>query len=146
MSTITANSKVTIAYEGKLDNGEPFKTVSEKSPQTFTVGQHQLPPTLEQALMGLKEGDTKKVRVPPEEGYGARQKMLLHTISRRSLGEKITPKPGMILSMKVNKDGTDHQVPATVMEVSHETVVIDYNHPLAGHHLTYYVTILKVEN
>ena len=52
----------------------------------------------------------------------------------------------MILSLKLEKDGKDHHVPATVMEVDSENVVVDYNHPLAGHHLTYEITILNIVN
>lgn len=146
MTTITENSKVTISYEGKLDNGDLFKNVTEDSPHTFTLGNNEIPPTLENALLGLSVGDTKTVRLSPEEGYGARQKILLHTISKDKFGDKITPKPGMILSLSVDRDGEPHQVPATVMEVSNENVVVDYNHPLAGHHLNYHVKILQIEN
>lgn len=145
MKTIAKNCRVTISFEGKLDNGELFKTVTEKAPQSFMVGNLELPPTLERELMGLSIGDKKSVRVPPEEGYGARQKMLLHTVSRSNFGDKLDPKPGMILSLKIEKDGKEHQVPATIIEVSPQNVVVDYNHPLAGHHLTYHVTILNIE-
>ena len=146
MTSISKNSTITISYIGKLDNGHVFKTVTDESPHTFTIGNHEMPPTLEDALLGLTTGDTKKIRLSPEEGYGARQKILLHTISRESFGDKLAPKPGMILSLKVERDGKDVQVPATVMEVNNETVVVDYNHPLAGHHLTYQVKILSVDN
>lgn len=146
MSQITPNSTITISYTGKLDNGEVFKTVTEEAPLTLTLGNQELPPTLEQQLVGLTTGDTVKMRLTPEEGYGARQKLLLQTIDRNSLGPKITPKPGMILSIAVEKDGEQHQVPATVMEVNDDTIEIDYNHPLAGHHLTYDVTILSIQS
>ncbi|MDJ0624576.1 MAG: FKBP-type peptidyl-prolyl cis-trans isomerase [Desulfocapsaceae bacterium] len=145
MSTITNNSTITIAFIGKLDNGEIFKSVDENSPFTLQLGNQELPPTVENALIGRSAGDIIKVRVSPEEGYGGRQKLLVQKISKKSLGDKIVPKPGMILSLTVSKDGVDHQVPATVMSVAGDMVEIDYNHPLAGHHLNYEVTIIKVE-
>jgi len=144
--TIKENSTITISYVGKLDSGDVFKTVTAEQPLTVTLGNHELPPTLESALLGGSEGDTISVRVTPEEGYGARQKMLVQTLSRETLGDKIVPRPGMILSLKVEKEGQEHQVPATVMEVRDTTLVIDYNHPLAGHHLTYQVTVLRVDS
>lgn len=146
MSQAKNNSTITIIYTGKLDNGEVFKTVTEEAPLTLTLGNQELPPTLENQLIGLTAGDTVKVRLTPEEGYGARQKLLLQTIDRKSLGPKIVPKPGMILSIAVEKDDEQHQVPATVMEVKDDTIEIDYNHPLAGHHLTYNVTILSIQS
>lgn len=146
MAEITNDSTITICYVAKLDNGEIFKTVQEQSPQTIKIGNQELPPTIENGLMGLVDGDTKKIRVPPEEGYGERQKILVQKISRKSLGDKIKPKPGMILSLTVSKNGEDHQVPATVMSVDNDVVEIDYNHPLAGHHLNYEIKVLEVKN
>lgn len=145
MSVINENSTITIIYEGKLDTGDVFKTVGKDAPLTLKLGTQELPPTLENALIGLSAGQSKTVRLSPEEGYGARQKLLVQNLGRESLGNKIIPEPGMILSLKVEKDGEPIQVPATVMEVTGDNVVIDYNHPLAGHHLTYHVTILNVE-
>lgn len=146
MGTISDNSTVTIIYEGKLDNGEIFKVITEDQPLKIQIGNSEVPPTLEKSLLGMSAGQSKTVRITPEETYGPRQKVLLQTVKKSNLGENISPKPGMILSLKVQKEGVEHQIPATVMELKQETVVVDYNHPLAGHHLTFNVTILKVEN
>lgn len=145
MAKIHKNSTITISYMGKLDNGDVFKTVGEDAPLTLSLGKHELPPTLENGLIGFSKGDSVSIRVTPEEGYGSRQKLLVQNISRKSLGDTIVPRPGMILSLKVKKDGHEHQVPATVMEVTDDNIVIDYNHPLAGHHLTYQVKVLAVD-
>jgi FKBP-type peptidyl-prolyl cis-trans isomerase SlpA len=144
MPVVQENSTITITYIGKLDNGEVFKTVNEDNPLTLKLGNQELPPTLEKALIGLQKGQSKTVRVPPEEGYGARQKLLVQNLKRKSLPESIQPKPGMILSLKVEKENETVQVPATVMEVSADSIVVDYNHPLAGHHLVYQVTVVSI--
>lgn len=145
MSTVQEGNKVTLCYVGKLDNGELFKTVEESAPLTVTVGKSEAPPTLDLALRGMKVGEEKSVRVPPDESYGPRQKELLQELPIESFGGKITPKKGMILSLKVNKDGEEHAIPATVIEVDEQNVTVDYNHPLAGHHLTYNIKVLAIE-
>jgi FKBP-type peptidyl-prolyl cis-trans isomerase 2 len=144
MKYIEDTDIATIIYTGTLDNGEVFTTVSEQKPLIISLGKGDAPPTLEQALLGMAVGDKKKIRLPPEEGFGLRRKELLHTVSRKTFANKITPTPGMILSLKIEKDGTEHQVPTTVVEVNNESVVIDYNHPLAGHHLTYDLTVVAI--
>jgi FKBP-type peptidyl-prolyl cis-trans isomerase SlpA len=136
---------VTITYTGKLDNGEVFTTVTDQEPLTLVLGNNDAPPTLEQALLGMAVGDKKSVRLPPEEGFGPRRKDLLHTLNRKSFGSKITPVPGLILSLNIEKDGKPHQVPATIAEVNNDTVVVDYNHPLAGHHLIYNLTVTAID-
>lgn len=145
MSVVQENSTITITYVGKLNNGEVFKTVNEDNPLTLKLGNQELPPTLEKALVGLQTGQSKVVRVSPEEGYGARQKLLVQNLNRKSLPDSIRPIPGMILSLKVEKENETLQVPATVMEVSKDSIVVDYNHPLAGHHLVYHVTVISIQ-
>ena len=144
MSIIAKNDEVKISFTGKLDSGEVFMDVPPENPITITLGNSELPPTVENAVIGMKKGDSKEIRVSPDEGYGHRTKDLLHEVPKKVFGDKIAPKPGMIISQKIEKDGKQHEVPATVIELKGEHVVIDYNHPLAGHHLTYSLTVLDV--
>ncbi len=134
---------VVITATGKLDNGEIFYTIPDNKPMSITLGNSDLPPTLEAILSTMKPGESRKVRVPPEEGYGARQKSLLQTIDSQEMVDRLQPKPGMIISLKAEKDGEIQPIPATVMEVDGSEITIDYNHPLAGHHLNYEVTLLE---
>lgn len=145
MQTIEKNDSVTISFTGTLDNGAEFMTVSKDNPMKVIIGASDLPPTVENGLIGAEVGKTVKVRVTPDEGYGPRQKNLLQTITNPEFIKKINPRPGMIISLKVDKEGQEHQVPATIIEVNDNSVVVDYNHPLAGHHLSYEITVLAVE-
>lgn len=145
MVKVEENDKVAISFIGKLENGEIFKTVGDSEPLIVEMGSSEAPPTLEIALKEMQVGEKKTIRVPPEESYGPRSKDLLQTIEKDTFEGHIDPKPGMIMSLKVNKDGEEHQVPATVIEVDGENVTVDYNHPLAGHHLTYDVTVVSIE-
>lgn len=144
MDTIAEQDMVTLSFTGKLDNGEIFKVVSSEEPLRVTIGQAELPPTVELGIIGLQAGDRTSIRVPPEEGYGPRLKELVQEVPLSSFGNRLTPKPGMVLSRKIEKDGRQHTVPATVVAVGEEYVSIDYNHPAAGHHLTYDITILDI--
>lgn len=142
---IQQNDTVTLAFTGKLDTGDIFTEVSKDNPLAVTIGNLELPPSLESALIGMEVGDTKTVRLSPEEGYGPRHKNLVQVINNSQILEKIRPKPGMVLSLKTEKDGQEHLVPATVLKVTESGIEVDYNHPLAGHHLTYTVTIIGIE-
>ena len=143
---IQPNDTVTLSFTGKLDNGEIFTVVSPDEPLTVTIGNLELPPSVEQALLGMAVGETKKIRIPPEEGFGPRQKELVQVITNREMIDKLKPQPGMILSLKTEKDGQEIMVPATVIRATDSEVEVDYNHPLAGHHLTYIVTIIDIRH
>jgi FKBP-type peptidyl-prolyl cis-trans isomerase 2 len=59
--------------------------------------------------------------------------------------DALQPKPGMVLALKIDKDGVEEKVPATVISVEGSQVTVDYNHPLAGHHLTYELHLLSIQ-
>jgi FKBP-type peptidyl-prolyl cis-trans isomerase 2 len=145
MSIVKEHDTVSLAFVGKLDNGTVFIEYPAGSPMKFKLGNDDLPPTVEMAIVGMKLGETKKIRVDPDEGYGPRLKDLLHEVPAKTFGDRIIPKPGMVLSQKVERDGVEHKVPVTVIEIKNDLVVIDYNHPLAGHHLTYEVTVVGID-
>lgn len=145
MTAIQQDDTVTLIYTGKLDNGQVFGAVTEENPLIVKIGNLDIPPTLEEALLGMKIGASKTVRLSPDEGFGPRQKELVQSIANPEMIQKIKPKKGMVLSLKVDKDGVEHQVPATVISVTDSEIEVDYNHPLAGHHLTYAITVLAIE-
>ena len=138
-------STVTIAVNGLLENGDVFFSVDKNKPLTFSLGNSDLPPTVEEALEAMEVGEVRKVKVTPEEGYGARQKDLLQTIENEELIKRLNPTPGMVVSLRANKDGEEQIIPATVIEVNEGSITVDYNHPLAGHDLTYELELLKKE-
>lgn len=136
---------VTIAVNGLLENGDVFFSVDKNKPLTFSLGNSDLPPTVEEALETMKVGEVRKIKVTPEEGYGARQKDLLQTIENEELIKRLNPIPGMVVSLRANTDGEEQIIPATVLEVNEGSITVDYNHPLAGHDLTYELELLKKE-
>ncbi len=145
MTHPSQNDMVTLAFTGKLDNGEIFISMSEQEPLHTKIGDSDLPPTVEAALLQMTVGERRKVRVPPEEGFGPRQKGLLQTLDNQKMIDTLQPKPGMVLSLKIDKDGVEQKVPATVISVEGSQITVDYNHPLAGHHLTYELTLLDIQ-
>ena len=139
------NDTIVIAVTGTLDNGEVFYVAEKDNPMRVVIGNSSLPPTLEEAISKMVIGDKQKVRVVPEEGYGPRQKDLIQTMDNPEMVKKLQPKAGMIVTLKTTKDGEEFDVPATVIEVDGTQVTVDYNHPLAGHHLTYTIERLAPE-
>lgn len=141
---VEKNDTVLLSFTGKIDNGQIFKEVTADNPLKIIIGNQELPPTVENAITGMKEGEAKKVRITSEEGYGPRLKELIHELPLSTFGDRISPKPGMILSQKIEKDGTQHEIPVTIVEIKNDKVTIDYNHPAAGHDLTYVITVMKI--
>ncbi|HFQ90692.1 MAG TPA: peptidylprolyl isomerase [Desulfobulbus sp.] len=144
MNTVQLTDRVAISYTATLENGEVFERVPPEKPIALAIGSGRVLKAVEAGMLGMRPGETRVFHIQPEDAYGPHFKELLHNVKRSTFAGRIDPKPGMILSLTIEKDGTEQQVPATVVAVGSDTVTIDYNHPLAGKMLTYAVTLHEI--
>jgi FKBP-type peptidyl-prolyl cis-trans isomerase len=71
----SGTSQVAIYYKGYLTNGKLFDQTSigedgKLQPLIFTVGGNQVIPGMEQDILGMKVGGTRRMVIPPSLGYG----------------------------------------------------------------------------
>lgn len=137
MCPVQITDTVLVSYTAKIDSGEVVESVPESKPIPLSIGSGRILKAAEASMLGMEPDETRTVRILPEDAYGPYHKALVHEISAASFGDKIKPRPGMILSLSIEKDGQEQQVPATVLGVNDDTITIDYNHPLAGKAITY---------
>lgn len=145
MKRVEEGDYVGVLYEGLLGNNEVFESTTDTGPLEFQVGEGSVFAGFEKAILGMAENEQKTVDLQPEETYGPKRKELIHTLKRGALGEKISPSPGMLLGMTMEKDGKTLKIPAMVVEVEGDDVTIDFNHPLAGQVLTYKITVKSIK-
>lgn len=145
MKQVEKNNTVTVALIGTLDDGTVFETIEQSDPMVVQLGEEGTPKPIQRILLGMQVGEMRKVSFKAEDGsYGIRRGDLIQEIPKDQFTEKIEPKVGLILSMNVDTAGATHQIPATIVEVKDNSIVIDYNHPLAGHPLNYEITLLEI--
>ena len=105
------------------------------------MGWGAMPPGLEEALIGMKEKDHKVINLAAEQAYGEFDDELLMEVPRSDFGPEVELRPGLVFETE-NEDG--QVVYFIVQEVRPETVLIDFNHPLAGKNLEVSFTIRQV--
>lgn len=132
---------VTFDYTLKID-GEVVESSEGKDPLKYEHGAGVIIPGLESRLVGLMVGDEKSVVIPAKEGYGEINEEAYREIPRASLPEGFTPESGMIIEIQAPDGGA---IPAIVWEVKEESVVLNFNHPLAGKTLQFDVKIVSVK-
>lgn len=137
MKKVAIGDHVIIEYEGMLRNGEIFETSADSGPFEYEVGSGLMPPGFDNALLGMVEGEEKKVTLEPDEAFGSRDENLLHTVKKNVFGENIKPQSGMVLGLTVERDGQKEKIPALITAVKGADVTIDFNHPLAGKTIIY---------
>ncbi|WP_028584482.1 FKBP-type peptidyl-prolyl cis-trans isomerase [Desulfogranum mediterraneum] len=146
MCPVQLTDQILVSYTATLDSGEAVESVPENKPIALAIGSGRILQAVEASLLGMEPGESKTVRILPEDAFGRYYKSLVHEVPLANFGNKVQPKPGMILSLSVEKDGQEQQVPATVLGINNDTVTIDYNHPLADKAITYTVKLHAIGN
>ncbi len=226
---VISGDTVLVDYIGMFENGSVFDTsdkpTAEKAgivnplrnytPIEFKVGDGQLIPGFEKALIGMKAGQDKEVLVPASEGYGGYNEKLVqfvkriqrsptvHNVSKEGFTQEIGQEAEVGLKMKLpDKEGFelpwDIEVqavyndtvtfkylpgakatidtvfgpaevygegdeiiiavnakkgqriltldgPAEVVNVDDENIVVDFNHPLAGKNLRFWIKLVDIK-
>jgi FKBP-type peptidyl-prolyl cis-trans isomerase SlyD len=138
---VSTGKQVSIEYTLKLDNKNVFDTNVGADPLTYIHGSRQIVPGLEKALEGMKVGESKQVTVQPEEGYG-----MVHNEAFLELEKEKIPDDARQVGVRVQgRTGDGQVVTARVAEIKDTTVVLDFNHPLAGKTLYFDVKILNIQ-
>ncbi len=132
---------VKVHYTGKLDDGTVFDASTEEDPLLFTIGGGQIIPGFEQAVVGMRPGESKTVKIPAEEAYGQRREDLILEIEKTQLPEGLKPEIGMQLQSR-QPDGSI--IVLTIADIRESHITLDANHPLAGKDLTFDIQLIEI--
>jgi FKBP-type peptidyl-prolyl cis-trans isomerase SlyD len=142
------NKVVTLTYTLHLndENGEIVQKVDEQRPFVHLFGVGTLLPAFESNLDGLEPGDEFGFYLTSEEGYGnPNDDMILE------LEKKIFEIDGVVDDSLVNEGNTitmqdqnGNPIDGKVLAVKDKSVIMDFNHPLAGENLFFKGKILDV--
>jgi FKBP-type peptidyl-prolyl cis-trans isomerase SlyD len=141
-AAVQNGSTVSLEYTLKDEGGQVLDTNKGATPLVFVQGQRQIISGLERELVGMRPGEEKKVVVSPEDGgYGP-----VVPGAQQEVPKDAIPKEGLKVGTQLTaRSGSGEARPVTVKEIKETTVVLDFNHPLAGKTLFFDVKILGVQ-
>ena len=138
--TVTNGKQVTLEYTMKLDDQSVVDSNVGGEPLKVTQGRHEIIPGLEKAIEGMVPGEKKKVTVAPTEAYGSVDPKAFQEVDR-----KMVPAEAQKVGAQLEGKTTDGKtVYPRISELKNDTVVLDFNHPLAGKTLYFDVKVLEV--
>ncbi|MDB5228119.1 MAG: peptidylprolyl isomerase, FKBP-type [Bacteroidota bacterium] len=150
MLLVMKNMVVSVHYELKVEKDGELVTADKSDPSqplVYIQGSGMLLPDFETNLAGKVVGDTVQFKVSAEKGYGVRNDQDIVSVPLDSFKDKDgnvdtnVIKVGNVLPMM---DDQGHQFQGIVNEVTDDTVVMDFNHPMAGKELNFSVTVVDV--
>lgn len=127
-------------YALRDDEGTVIDQSQPGQPLTYLHGHKNIIPGLEAALDGKTVGDEVEVRVSPDEGYGEANPALEQVVPK----ERFQGIDNIEVGMQFQASTEQGPVSVRVVKVEDEEVTVDGNHPLAGKHLNFNVTIQEV--
>ncbi len=138
--TVTNGKEVSLEYTLKLDDNSVVDSNVGGEPLRVTQGSHQIIPGLEKALEGMAVGEKKQITVTPPEGYGAVDPKAFQEVDKNL----VPPDSRAVGTQLQAKTADGRKVFPRVSEVKTDTIVLDFNHPLAGKTLHFDVKVLDV--
>lgn len=142
MTIVKKGNKVKVEYVGTLEDGTVFDS-SEKheAPLEFEAGAGQLIKGFDNAVLGMKQGEEKEIKITPKDAYGEHNPELVKEIPKDCFPQNQEIQPGMVFMMGL-QDG--RKIPVRISQVSNDTVTIDLNPPLAGKKLTFKIKVVDI--
>lgn len=143
-NTIGKDKVVSIDYTLTNDAGDVLDSSKGREPLQYLHGHGGLIPGMERGLEGRAVGDTFKLSLTPEEGYGKKDPNMVQAVPRSNFQGVPAIEKGMQFQAR-SPDGRGARI-VTVVDVSPDTVTVDANHPLAGETLHFDVSVKDVRD
>jgi FKBP-type peptidyl-prolyl cis-trans isomerase SlyD len=140
-TVVQAGSNVGFDYTLTDESGTVIESSKGKDPMHYTHGQGQIIPGLEKELAGMAVGGQKKVTLKPEDAYGPIDPKAFQEIPI----EKLPPDALQVGTMLMAQGPQGQGIPARVHEIKEKTVIMDFNHPLAGKTLSFDIKITEIK-
>ncbi len=124
-------------FEDVAKEANLFNENKEYKPIPIIVGGNHLLPAIEEAIVGLEEGDSKTIEIDSENAFGPRNRQLIQLIPMKEFKKQgMTPVPGMIITSEGNN--------GKILTVNGGRVKVDFNHELAGKDLIFDVDVVEI--
>ena len=117
---------VRIHYKCKLEDGTVADSSNGIDPIEFTLGKGDVIKGLEEAVMGMKVGQSKTVNISPDKSYGLRHEDWALDVPLNKIPDGIKAEAGVCFEIP-REDGSSFT--ASVKHISESSVTLDYPIP-----------------
>lgn len=146
LQQVRPGSFVTLHYRLRGPDGVAIVDTFGTRPATLSLGTGELAPAMEARLIGLTEGAFESFALAAGEAFGERNPELLQPVSLALLREHGDPESSYAVGDVVQFPAPNGQgsYAGVVRVLAGESLLIDFNHPLAGRPVTFDVQLIGV--
>jgi len=140
--TIQAGSSVLINYTLAIEDGTVVESTEGSDPLRFSLGDGTLIEGLEAVLIDMKVGDRQCLQLEAVEAFGFADETNVHMLTRDKFPEDMPLEKDLIIGFTTP---SGEELPGRIMDIPDDNlVVVDFNHPLAGHAVTFDVEVMAI--
>ncbi len=143
---IMHGSLVSLYFSLTLENGGVIDSNFQTKPVSFRIGDGNMLPGFEAVLIGLRAGDAVDTVLQPDAAFGAvnpknRHQFPIAKFSNLLEDELMPTRVGSVVEFK---DAAGFDLPGVVSAINNDSIIIDFNHPLAGKAIVFKAAIFSV--
>ena len=137
---VEVGDTVKVEYRGGFENGEVFdSSESHGASLEFVAGMGRMIKGFDEAVVGMRLDQEKTVTLQPSEAYGFFDEKKIVEIPKENVG----------VGWDEIKEGTPISSPEAgngiVIEKKENSLTVDFNHPLAGKTLVFWIKVVEIE-
>jgi FKBP-type peptidyl-prolyl cis-trans isomerase SlyD len=129
---------VSMEYTLHVD-GELLDSSEGQGPLQFLAGYGNIISGLEKEMIGMKIGESKDVVVQPADGYGEFDEEAFMEVPKKDFPKDMPLEVDTELNVRDDKGRSRY---ARVDGIEGDTVMLNFNHPLAGDELHFHVKVV----
>jgi peptidylprolyl isomerase len=141
MDVVETGDWVTIHFTLTFKDGHIYTTTRNKDPIKFKVGDNHVLPGIETAVLGMMEGQHKRLSLSPEEAFGAHDESLVLEFPRSDVPDHIQCKLGQ--SIEITQESSP-PFRGIITHVDTEKIAIDSNLPMSGQKMELSIEIVNI--
>lgn len=130
-------------YRGSLEDGTVFDDC-EGVPHKIVLGRRQVMNMLDETLESMSVGEERTITIPAQEAYGAYNEDAVQSVPTYKIPNGENMPVGQIIAWKTPRKADP--IPAKVVSVENQVATLDFNHPLAGKDLVYWVKLVAEDD
>ncbi|MDR2672734.1 MAG: FKBP-type peptidyl-prolyl cis-trans isomerase [Coriobacteriales bacterium] len=131
-----------VRYKGGAAGEEPVEDHTGAEPERIFIGTGAVPPGIDDALYDMEIGEQRTVLIPPQKAYGFHDPQGVRVYPRSMIPAGDELEVGSIVSWVNPLNNVT--LPVRVIEATDDYIKLDFNHPLAGKTLEYWLELIDI--
>ena len=140
--TVAPGDTLELRYALRPRGGDDIiSNFDDATPDTLTLGDGTLAPTLEQWLLNLPPGERHVFLLDPWQAFGESRADLIQTLPRTDLPADMAFEIDQLVEFAMPSGQT---LAGHILEIGDDALKVDFNHPLADLSIEFEVEIVRI--